>query len=225
MALIKTYNPLKKNLLLILHCFLYSYSKIVQSECFIYWIQNLDWLFSKYRNCSLKFLICLTLGFYRNFCLPSLFACVCVCTALAFFFNSKKYSCNSPLVIKPPFVQWNKRPYKRGAVQQYFTISEPKIRSSHTDPRQVLGSIHDKLYHTAGLTLQGNSGEEITLWRLTSLSHWSKAKFKSAHFSMLSSTSPCVLPERVVTSPSNLKVLRALLFKTHHLHFQVPLGT
>jgi hypothetical protein len=83
MALIKPYNPLKKNLLLLLHVFCTLTPKLS-----IYWIQNLDWLFSKYRNCSLKFLICLTPGFYRNFCLPSLFACVCVCTALAFFFNS-----------------------------------------------------------------------------------------------------------------------------------------
>jgi hypothetical protein len=30
-----------------------------------------------------------------------------------------------------------------------------------------------------GLTLEGNSGEEVTLWRLTSLSRLSKAKFKS----------------------------------------------
>jgi hypothetical protein len=27
--------------------------------------------------------------------------------------------------------------------------------------------------------LEGNSGEEVALWRLTSLSRWSKAKFKS----------------------------------------------
>jgi hypothetical protein len=32
---------------------------------------------------------------------------------------------------------------------------------------------------TPGLTLEGNSGEEVALWRLTSLSRWSKAKFKS----------------------------------------------
>jgi hypothetical protein len=31
----------------------------------------------------------------------------------------------------------------------------------------------------SGLTLEGDSGEEVTLWRLTSLSRWSKAKFKS----------------------------------------------
>jgi len=30
----------------------------------------------------------------------------------------------------------------------------------------------------SGLTLEGNSGEEVALWRLTSLSRWSKAKFK-----------------------------------------------
>ena len=30
-----------------------------------------------------------------------------------------------------------------------------------------------------GLTLEGDSGEEVTLWRLTSLSRWSEAKFKS----------------------------------------------
>jgi hypothetical protein len=32
---------------------------------------------------------------------------------------------------------------------------------------------------------------------------------KSHHFSLLSSTSPCELSEREVTSPSNLKVVRA----------------
>ena len=32
---------------------------------------------------------------------------------------------------------------------------------------------------------------------------------KSPHFCLLSSTSPCDLPEREVTSPSNLKVVRA----------------
>ncbi len=31
-----------------------------------------------------------------------------------------------------------------------------------------------------GFTFEGDSGEEITLWRLTSLSCWSKTKFKSA---------------------------------------------
>jgi hypothetical protein len=30
-----------------------------------------------------------------------------------------------------------------------------------------------------GLTFEGDSGEEVTLWRLTSLFRWSKAKFKS----------------------------------------------
>jgi hypothetical protein len=30
-----------------------------------------------------------------------------------------------------------------------------------------------------GLTFEGDSGEEVTLWRLTSLLRWSKAKFKS----------------------------------------------
>ena len=34
---------------------------------------------------------------------------------------------------------------------------------------------------------------------------------KSPHFSLLSSTSPCDLFEREVTSPSNLKVVRALV--------------
>jgi hypothetical protein len=34
-------------------------------------------------------------------------------------------------------------------------------------------------YEYAGLTLEGDSGKEVTLWRLTSLSCWSKAKFKS----------------------------------------------
>ena len=29
-----------------------------------------------------------------------------------------------------------------------------------------------------GLTLEGDSGEEVAQWRLTSLSRWSKAKFK-----------------------------------------------
>jgi hypothetical protein len=33
---------------------------------------------------------------------------------------------------------------------------------------------------------------------------------KSLHFSLLSSISPCELPEREVTSPSNLKVVGAL---------------
>jgi hypothetical protein len=31
----------------------------------------------------------------------------------------------------------------------------------------------------SGLTLEGDSDEEVALWRLTSLSRWSKAKFKS----------------------------------------------
>ena len=31
----------------------------------------------------------------------------------------------------------------------------------------------------SGLTLEGDSGEEVALWRLTSLSRWLKAKFKS----------------------------------------------
>ena len=34
---------------------------------------------------------------------------------------------------------------------------------------------------------------------------------KSLHFSLLSPTSPCVLSEREVTSPSNLKVVGALM--------------
>ena len=36
---------------------------------------------------------------------------------------------------------------------------------------------------------------------------------KSPHFSLLSPTSPCVLSEREVTSPSNLKVVGALMGK------------
>jgi hypothetical protein len=31
----------------------------------------------------------------------------------------------------------------------------------------------------AGLTFEGDSGEDVALWRLTSLSCWSKAKSKS----------------------------------------------
>jgi hypothetical protein len=31
----------------------------------------------------------------------------------------------------------------------------------------------------AGLTLEGDSGEEVALWRLTLLSRWSIAKFKA----------------------------------------------
>jgi len=31
----------------------------------------------------------------------------------------------------------------------------------------------------AGLTLEGDLDEEVALWRLTSLSRWSKEKFKS----------------------------------------------
>ena len=34
-------------------------------------------------------------------------------------------------------------------------------------------------HYRSGLTLEGDSGEEVTLWRLTSFSRWSKAKFKS----------------------------------------------
>jgi hypothetical protein len=33
--------------------------------------------------------------------------------------------------------------------------------------------------HSPGLTLEGNSGKEVALWRLTSPSRWSKAKYKS----------------------------------------------
>ena len=36
---------------------------------------------------------------------------------------------------------------------------------------------------------------------------------KSPHFSLLSPTSPCELSEREVTSPSNLKVVGALMGK------------
>ena len=32
---------------------------------------------------------------------------------------------------------------------------------------------------SAGLTLEGDLGEEVALWRLNSLSRWSKEKFKS----------------------------------------------
>ena len=35
------------------------------------------------------------------------------------------------------------------------------------------------IYNIAGLTLEGDSGKEVALWRSTSLSRWSKAKFKS----------------------------------------------
>jgi len=33
--------------------------------------------------------------------------------------------------------------------------------------------------YTSSITLEGDSGEEVTLLRLTSLFRWSKAKFKS----------------------------------------------
>jgi len=45
---------------------------------------------------------------------------------------------------------------------------------------------------------------------------------KSPHFSLLSSTSPCELSEREVTSPSNLKVVKALKLKLHVNQFIVP---
>jgi hypothetical protein len=38
---------------------------------------------------------------------------------------------------------------------------------------------------------------------------------KSPHFSLLSPTSPCEPTEREVTSPSNLKVVRALTWTGH----------
>jgi hypothetical protein len=41
---------------------------------------------------------------------------------------------------------------------------------------------------------------------------------KSPHFSLLSPTSPCELSEREVTSPSNLKVVRALTPYVSHIH-------
>jgi hypothetical protein len=36
------------------------------------------------------------------------------------------------------------------------------------------------MFLNSGLTLEGDSDEEVALWRLTSLSRWSKAKFKSS---------------------------------------------
>jgi hypothetical protein len=50
---------------------------------------------------------------------------------------------------------------------------------------------------TTGLTLEGNYGEEVALWRLTSLSRWSKVKFKSPCNFEESPYVACVIYENV----------------------------
>ena len=39
----------------------------------------------------------------------------------------------------------------------------------------------EKVEQVSGLTFEGDSCKEVTLWRLTSLSRWSKANFKSPY--------------------------------------------
>jgi hypothetical protein len=50
---------------------------------------------------------------------------------------------------------------------------------------------------SSGLTFEGDSGEEVTLWRLTSISHWSVVKFKSpgyfCHVSFMKISISCLL--------------------------------
>ena len=51
----------------------------------------------------------------------------------------------------------------------------------------------------SGLTLEGDSGKEVALWRLTSLSRWSKAKFKSpCNFEELPYVAACVFSSLVI---------------------------
>ena len=58
-----------------------------------------------------------------------------------------------------------------------------KIKPEYSDilcnPTQFPGPLVCQIRQVPGLTLEGVSHKGVVLWRLTSLSHWSKAKFKS----------------------------------------------
>ena len=68
-----------------------------------------------------------------------------------------------------------------------------------------------------GLTLEGDSGKEVALWRLTSLSRWSKAKFKSlcnfeeSPYAAARVFSPLVIDENVDIVHVFIEIYRILL--------------
>ena len=81
--------------------------------------------------------------------------------------------------------------------------------------------------HSPGLTLEGNSGKEVALWRLTSPSRWSKAKYKSpcnfeespAYFpyvSFMKMSISCLLKYIV-------SVLKVIFLKSNPLRFKETL--
>ena len=58
---------------------------------------------------------------------------------------------------------------------------------------------HSLTFSSWGLMLEGDSGEEVTLWRLNSLSRWSKVKFKSpCNFEELPYVADCIFSLLVI---------------------------
>jgi hypothetical protein len=74
-----------------------------------------------------------------------------------------------------------------------------KMGCSHTLMKFIQKPPYLSNIWMAGLTLEGDSGEEVALWRLTSLSHWSKAKFKSpCNFEESPHVAACVFSPLVI---------------------------
>jgi hypothetical protein len=66
---------------------------------------------------------------------------------------------------------------------------------------------------TPGFTLEGDLGKEVTLWELTSLSRWSKAKFKSpCNFEELLYVARVFLP-RVIKE--NVNIVFIEIYRIH----------
>ena len=61
---------------------------------------------------------------------------------------------------------------------EYSTKNKGLCRAKH-DMTAVCQQ--EKVEQVSGLTFEGDSCKEVTLWRLTSLSRWSKANFKSPY--------------------------------------------
>jgi hypothetical protein len=79
---------------------------------------------------------------------------------------------------------------------------------------------------TPGFTLEGDLGKEVTLWELTSLSRWSKAKFKSpCNFEELLYVArvflPRVIKENVYWNLSYpLSILKVIFLKSNPFQFK-----
>jgi hypothetical protein len=69
----------------------------------------------------------------------------------------------------------------------------------------------------SGLTLDGDSGEEVALLKLTSLSRWSKAKFKSpCYFEESPYVAACVFSALVIYENVDIVHVFIEIYRIHY---------